>query len=249
MFRIGICDDVSDARQIIHNLCEEYFKENTIKHEYISFSSGEAVLFYCEGNGNGQIDILFLDVEMSGISGIDLKDTVLRQNKIWRIVFVTNHSESIYHTFSRKTIGFIPKPPLQEKINKMLAITLNELEENVAVIIKGYDGKVIEIRLEDIAYFKASGSYTEIVTYTSSAGSGSYILSTKKIGDLEKEMMPYPIIRVHKSFMVNLANVIDLGEKVTLQNSSMEIPVGRSYKERARMKYLQYGRNRMKKRL
>jgi two-component system response regulator LytT len=186
---------------------------------------------------------------MPGISGIDLKKEVLRQDKIARIVFVTNHNESIYNTFSKKTIGFIPKSPSQEKIKKMLIITLDEIEENIAIKIKDYDGKLTEIYMEDIVFLKASGSYTEIITKTSEEGLGEFILSTKKIGELEKEMWIYPIIRVHKSYMVNLASVIKFGEKILLQNLSMEIPVGRRYKEKAKTKYLQYVKNRIKKRL
>ena len=250
MLYIGICDDDSDARRKIYDLCEEYFKETAIKHDYIFFPSGNDVLLYCEGDDNERIDILFLDVEMPEMSGIELKEAVIKNGKVWRIAFVTNHNESIYGAFSRKTIGFIQKPPLQEEISKMLVITINELEENVAVIVRGYDGKTIEILLDDIVYLKASGSYTEIVTYTTLFGSvNNYILSTKKIGVLEREMMSYPIIRVHKSYMVNLENVINIGDKVVLQNLSYTIPVGRAYKEQARKNYLQYGRNRVKKRL
>ncbi|MFA9396835.1 MAG: LytR/AlgR family response regulator transcription factor [Clostridiaceae bacterium] len=247
MLHIGICDDVYEERQIIFNLCKEYFKENAINHDYVSFSNGEDVLLYCKKDDNKRIDLLFLDVEMPGISGIELKDAVIKKDKVWRIVFVTNHMKSIYGAFGRKTIGFISKPPVQEKINKMIAITLNELEENVVVIVKGHDGKAIEIQLEDIAYFRASGSYTEIVVYSLLSSSRNYILCTKKLGDLEKEMESYPIIRVHKSYMVNLANIVDFGEKIILRNLSLEIPAGRAYKEQARKKYLNYGRQRIKK--
>lgn len=249
MLHIGICDDISEARQKIFNLCEEYFKESKIQHKYVFFTNGEDVLLYCERDDNMQIDILFLDVEMPGISGLDLKDAVLKQDKVWRIVFVTNHSESIYSTFSRKTIGFIQKPPSQEKVKKMLATTLNDMEENIAVRIKNNNGTLVEISMEDIVYFKAAGSYTEIYIKESCSTVVKCILSTKKMGELEKDMRNYHIIRVHKSYMVNLANVIDFGEKILLQNISLEIPVGRIYRERARMNYLQYGKNRIKKRL
>ncbi len=249
MLHIGICDDVQKDRQLIFQLCEEYFKENASQHDYVFFVSGEDILIYCGGGINERIDLLFLDVEMTGISGIELKDVIIKQDKVWRIVFVTCHSESIYGAFGIKTIGFISKPPLQEKINKMIVITLNELVENVIVKIRGYDGKVMEILLEDIVYFKASGSYTEVVTYKSFVSFPNYILCTRKLGELEKELKSYPIIRVHKSYMINLVNVIDFGESIILQKFSQQIPVGRRFKDQAKKEYLQYGKNRMKKRL
>lgn len=249
MIHIGICDDIDKARQTIFSLCEEYFNEYTIKHKYVFFSDGEDVLFYCGNDNIEQIDLLFLDINLPGISGIALKDKVLTNQKIQRIVFVTNYSNRIYNTFSRKTIGFIPKPPLLKTVKKMLDITLKEIEENIAIRIKNYDGTIKEILSDDIVYFKASGCYTEIITKAALNDSEKYILSTKKMGDLEKEMKDYPIIRVHKSYMVNLANVIRFREKILLENISFEIPVGRLYKEQARMKYLEYAKNRIENRL
>lgn len=249
MLNIGICDDNDDACQTIYNLCKEYFEESDVEHKYIFFSNGNEVLLYCKNMETDQIDILFLDVEMPGISGIDLKDAAIKQDKIWRIVFVTNYKDSVYSAFSKKTIGFIPKPASFEKIKKMLSIIIKEQEENVTLLLRGANGEKIEILLEDIIYMKASGSYTEIVTYTSLSNQANFLLSTKKLGDLEKEIKSSAIIRVHKSYMVNLENVIEIGEKVYLHNLLTTIPVGRSYKAQARKSYLKFGKNRMIKRL
>ena len=186
---------------------------------------------------------------MSGISGLELKDAVLKQDKICRIVFVTNHNESIYQAFSRKTIGFINKPSTVEEVKKILDITIKEMQENVIVRLKDSCGIITEILLEDIIYFKASGSYTEIATKESIESSGKNLISTKKMGVIEKEMRGLPFVRVHKSYMVNIANVIHFGENITLSNCSFEIPVGRKFQEQARVKYLQYGRTMIRKRL
>jgi DNA-binding LytR/AlgR family response regulator len=246
---IGICDDIDKARQTIFSLCETYFNEYKIKHKYVFFSDGEDVLFYCENDKIDQIDLLFLDINLPGISGIALKDEVLTNKKIQRIVFVTNYSNKIYNTFSRKTIGFIPKPPLFNMVKKMLDITIKEIEENIAISIKNYDGTITQLLLNDIVYFKASGCYTEIITKAALNNSENYILSTKKMGDLEKEMKSHPIIRVHRSYMVNLENVIRFREKILLEDIAFEIPVGRLYKEQARMKYLEYVKNRIDNRI
>ena len=109
--RIGICDDEKFARQEVRKLCELYFDENKIEHDYIEFESGEEVLDYSVKQDNPLIDLLFLDVEMEGVDGIRLKEQLLRQSMIERIVFVTSHKDKVFDAFGQKTIGFIPKPP------------------------------------------------------------------------------------------------------------------------------------------
>lgn len=249
MVLIGICDDVKEERQKVYDLCESFFARTVIEHKYVIFSSGEEVLTYCDNGENLRVDLLFLDVEMNGISGIELKDAVMKQSKVWRIAFVSNHAESIFDAYGIKTIGFVSKPPVPEKIEKMISITLDEMKEDVIVTINGYKSGIIEIRLEDILYFKADGSYTEIYTYKSIKKSQKYILSTKKIGEIEAELKEYPIIRVHKSYMVNIENVTDIDIFVSLRDIAERIPVGRAYKEAVKCSYYKYGKNRIKKRL
>lgn len=245
MFIIGICDDISKEQQNVYNLCEKFFNENKIEHKYIFFSNGEDVLKYCEAAENERIDLLFLDVEMSGISGIELKDKVISQNMIWRISFVTSHTDSVYGAFSQKTIGFIPKPPSYDKVSNMINIVSEELKKDAVITFKGYNDEKISVKLEDIAYFKANGSYTEVFTYSSKDS----MLISKKIGDIEKELDEYFFVRVHKSYLVNLENVIDVGGEVYLRDKKEEIPIGRKYKDIVKNRYLTYGRNKINKRL
>lgn len=246
---IGICDDNDEVRQSIFDLCKEISKEENEIHSCIVFKCGEEVLNYCKQKDSLKIDILFLDIEMPGIDGIELKNLLTKQDLVWRIAFVSSHLESTFDAFGTKTIGFVPKPPTYDKIKKMIYITQDELNENVTFLCSGYNGEVIEVEIDDIAYLQADGSYTMIHTYSSLYGNHNYILSAKKLGVLEKEMRELPIIRVHKSYLVNIGNVLDISNYVILRDINEKIPVGRMYKESAKLKFYNYGKNRIRKRL
>lgn len=245
---IGICDDSEKDQKEIYSLCEDVFINETMEHKYIFFSSGEEVLQYCSNLENEKISLLFLDVEMNGISGIELKDAITREDIIWRIAFVTSHIESIYSAFSQKTIGFIPKPAEKDKVRKVIEIVIEDIKRDVVVTFKGYKGEEINVLIEDICYFEACGSYTRLFTY-SNAKDQSYLMIAKKIGDIEKEMNSLSFVRTHKSYLVNLMHVIDLKSSVILKDIEREIPVGRVYKEETRKQYLLYGKEKIKKRL
>lgn len=70
---------------------------------------------------------------MPGINGLELKNQIVKNNLIYRIAFVTSYRESVYNTFSLKTIGFINKPSSQEDISKMINIMLEELKGNTVI--------------------------------------------------------------------------------------------------------------------
>ena len=247
--RIGICDDEKRARMEVRKLCELYFAENEIEHDYMEFESGEAVLTYSANRDSLPIELLFLDVEMDGLDGIRLKEQLLRKSAIERIVFVTSHTDKMFDAFGQKTVGFIPKPPLYERVEKMLTVVREEKQENVELVFIGYNGKEQSVRLNDIVYFKASGSYTEIYSYAFDGAEIECFVISKKIGEVEQSMEDYSVLRVHKSFLVNLANVVSVGEVIKVRNLEEKIPIGRKYKEQVKATYASYISDKVRKRI
>ncbi|MBQ8798583.1 MAG: response regulator transcription factor [Lachnospiraceae bacterium] len=246
---IGICDDEKTARQEVRKLCELYFIGHNKEHNYIEFESGEEVLSYCRRQDREPVEVLFLDVELEGVDGIHLKELLLKQRMIERIVFVTSHMDKIFDAFGQKTIGFISKPPTYEQIEKKLTIVRKEKQENVELVFAGYRDEEHSIRLEEIAFFKAAGSYTEIYSYGSDGKGMECFVISKKIGEVELEMRDYCVLRVHKSFLINLANVIGIGEDVTLRNLEEKIPIGRKYREQVKTVHAAYVSDKVRKRI
>ena len=244
---IGICDDSARDRALIYNYCEAFFARLDMGHQYRMFSSGEEVLDYCRGKDRQRVDLLFLDIELGEIDGIQVKDRILRKGMVWRIVFVSGNQDKVFLSFGLKTLGFLVKPVEEEDISKWIQVVLEELKEDV--MIKIADSKTAEeryVRLEDVEYFVAEGNYTKIVLHTEEDSQEEYILVTKKIGELEQEYSNFPILRVHKSYMVNLENVMDIKGEITIRDSADRIPIGRTFKDSVRKKYLEFGREKVR---
>ncbi len=246
---IGICDDRREEREYLQALCEAYADNKKEICEYVLFSGGKEVLEYCMDSENSVIDLLFLDIEMSGMSGLELRAAVAKEEKIWRIAFVTSHMESVLDAYGIKTIGFVPKPPTYELVEKSIQIVAEELKENVTIEIVRDKDDVLQIELNDIVYLKAAGSYTEIYTYDALQKNESYILSAKKLGDIEKKLSGLSIVRVHKSYLVNLEHVLDAEKSVKLRDIEDELPVGRSYKETVKTRVREYAKGKIRRRL
>ena len=106
MIRIGICDDETTYRGQIKAICSAYLNAQDQRCEFVEFRSGGEVLDY-QGE---KIHLLFLDIEMPGANGLEVLSKVRKNEKIWRIVFVTSHKELKWETVDLKTLAFSGGP-------------------------------------------------------------------------------------------------------------------------------------------
>ena len=246
MIKIGICDDNEKDQTVLCDFAKEYLDRKQFFYKFLLFQSGEEVLAYCDCEENERIDLLFLDIEMSGISGIEVKDRILKENKIWRLVFVSSYRDKVFESFGLKTLGFVVKPAKEQEICKWIDVVVEELDEERFLELKGL-GELI--RLEDVEYMEGNGSYTKIVLHPSAGRETQSILLSRKLGEIEKELEDYSIVRVHKSYLVNLMNVTSVNRNIELRDLSDSIPIGRTYREIVREEYRKYGKSKVMKRI
>lgn len=235
MFCIGICDDEVFHREHIKELCEQYFAEYPQEHKYIEFASGEEVLKYEEtaANSGSKLHLLFLDVEMGELDGIELLRKVEDADWIWRIVFVTSHDEVMQDAFGIKTMGFARKPVEYRQVEKWIITAIRENKENV-MLEYASGTKQGYISLEDIYYLEAEGNYTKLHK------KDEMILINENLKQWQKKIAMLPFVRIHKSYLINMLHVKRWeASKVTLENG-VKLPVGRKYTKTAREQYLSF---------
>lgn len=236
---LGICDDQEKWRKEIYSLCEVFFEEEYYAHEYVFFSKAEEIIEYCKDDNNQRIDLLFLDIKMDGMDGIELKNATIKEKKIWRIVFVSSYTDNMSVSFGLKTIGFEEKPLKRENASKWLKYIVEELKRDKIAILK--DGnKDIYVAVEEIVYIKAEGNYVILFLNSSDKDRGDRLILRNRLSDIEEQLREFDIIRVHKSYIVNLQNVLRVEDEVRMRHSETNIPIGRIYKERVNEAYHKY---------
>ena len=70
MLRIGICDDSAEARLSLHAMLERLLEKRAVESRIYEFSSGEGLLGWMEKH-TGEVDLVFLDIEMGGMNGME----------------------------------------------------------------------------------------------------------------------------------------------------------------------------------
>lgn len=224
---IGICDDEQKSVDIIKEYCDKLQSEIGEDFVYRIYMSGVEVLECAD-----DIDILLLDVDMDGLNGIETMKQVENGDKIKNILFVSGYSEHVFDAFGPKTRGFICKPVEYDRFSEEVRKIINKKKSEIIEISQ--DGTEVFIDIVEIVYLLSEKNYVRIVTTKE-----EYLI----YGNLkywEDKLEKYNIIRVHKSYLVNLDYVSNIRKMVTLTETGRQIPVGRKYKEESKNKYKEY---------
>ena len=178
---------------------------------------------------NQEVDLLFLDVQMPELSGIEMAKLV---NPKTRIIFTTAYSEYAMTGFDLNVLDYLLKPitfeRFQQAIEKAKDYFQISNQEETIIIKSGYD--LHKIRLDEILFIEGSSEYVIFQTLS------KRIMSYQTLKSLELSLPNQQFMRVHRSYIVNKMKVNALKNKELLIGN-FKIPVSETYLEEVR-KYL-----------
>ena len=224
MLRIAICDDETDARDALRILLEKILIEDAEKIVY-EFSSGTNASSWL-ANHPGEIDLLFLDVEMKGLNGMETAEKIRTFDTGLVIVFVTGYSDYVFDGYRVGALDYLMKPVAEEKLRQLIGRVRarSAQEEPHTFTLKNRDG-TWRFRLSDILYFYSDKRRVLLVT-----AKGEYPFYAR-LDEVERRLSA-DFIRVHQRYLINPSNVDYLGsESITIKGR--ELPCSRRYRETA----------------
>ncbi len=180
-----------------------------------------------------QADLILLDIEMSGINGMDFIRTLKKQPMI---IMTTAYPEYAVEGFELDVIDYLIKPIRLERFIKAVnkAQEIFSLKNNAPAAIEAIESDFIYIKSErkfvrlfykDILYIKGMKDYVMIFTKDQKK-----MMTAMNLGTITKQLPPEIFVRVSKSHLINI-NFIDAVEIDLIQLAGEEIPLGRTYKE------------------
>ena len=172
--------------------------------------------------GEAKPDVVFLDVEMPGATGLSLAPLVRERAAPPAVVFVTAHAEYAVDAFAVEAFDYLLKPVDPERLARVLERLRERSAESAAPVEKiavvGGGGTEVLLDPDQIHYVQADGDYSRIHTYDRA------YLCTSSLGALEERLGPR-FARVHRSHVVNLAKVTGVRrepDKLRLQLADAE---------------------------
>lgn len=220
-----IVDDDEVARLKVVSVIRKFPQFHLLGH----FESALAAFAVAEKE---HVDVLFLDIDMPSMSGLELRKKVMA---VPVCVFITSHPEHAVESFELDTLDFIVKPLRQERFEQTAARIEEFMEvrhkaqlfetsfgDDCIYIKDGYEK--VKVKLYDILYVEALKDYCILITehkrYCVFSG----------IGNLLKEAPFNSFVRIHKSYAVQKQFVEKIGSTELVLINKTKLPVGNAFK-------------------
>ena len=171
------------------------------------------------------VDLLFLDIEMPGLSGLDFVRALASPPLV---VFTTAHREHALEGFDLDAVDYLLKPISLPRLLRALDKARHRLRPAAAPPATGEihvraDRRLVAIRTDGIAWAESMGDYVIL------HGGKKPVTSRMTLTDLAAELEPYGFFRIHRSTLVNPAHVTSWSAR-ELTVDGRPLPVGRSFR-------------------
>ncbi|NQU53525.1 MAG: response regulator transcription factor [Bacteroidetes bacterium] len=192
---------------------------------------------------NHQIDLMFMDIQMPQITGIEFLKTLKHPPKV---IITTAYREYALDGFELDVVDYLLKPITFERflksINKYYQNTQEELQNIApgpsqnntaeAFIYVKENKKVIKLHLNEILYVEGLSEYVQIYTKQKK------IITKTSMTNMQEKLPDTDFMRIHKSYIVSMAK-IEAFTSHSIEVPGKELPIGRSYKKSV-LQALQY---------
>lgn len=198
MPRIAVVDDQPDMRQQLCSMIDQYSRENNCMLEVTAFSDGAQIITnYCKG-----FDIIFLDIEMPELGGMDAAERIRTVDPDVVLVFVTNMAQYAIRGYEVDALDFVLKPVNYYQFSTKLARALQRVQRRKGgQIALQTAGGVQLLNTEDIYWLETRD---RMLHYHTSTGVWSVRSSLQ---NAEKQLAPYHFAKCNQCYLVNLRYV------------------------------------------
>lgn len=237
MIRIAVCEDILAELQIQKEMIQTIMLKLAKNTKVFGFQSGEELLF--EIDISGDMDIIFLDVEMLGINGIETARCIREKDARAILIFISCHNQYYKEMIEVQPYAFLDKPVSEERVERILRHVVETRLNTRDSYSFSYHKKQYNIPLVQIRFFQSDKRIVRVDTIHKSPLISEYLFYGK-LEDVEKSVNQTDIkfLRIRKSFLINLQYIVEFtADKVVLDNG-LVVEISKNYKNNVTQQYM-----------
>ena len=217
----------------IKTFVSDFFRKKNREIRLRTFLSGEELLNY-----DGQIDILFLDIQMNGMDGMETARKLRADKFRGFLIFITVLKEMVFQSFEVQAYDYLVKPVEEkqfERTMERLLASMQSVGEDSLLVQKGYEGRII--RKDEIVFCEIIDRkiYLNLV-------SDEVLDYYERIENLETKLGGH-FFRCHRSYLINLKHLKGYKNGTAYMDNGKEVPVSRLRSKEFSSVVLRYMKN------
>lgn len=219
-----IIEDQLPAQRILKKYCQD-MPQLKLVGTYTHAKAAQEVL------NSQQIDLLFLDIHLPQVSGIEFLKSLSHPPQV---ILCTAFSEFALESYELNVVDYLLKPfsfiRFEIAVNKALdkiafskQTNNKNVPETTSIYIKsGHDH--YQVAIDTIVYINSDADYTDVYTTEQ-----KYIAS-ESLKHWEEKLVDFGFLRIHKSYIINLKKIKKTTARFVVVEGDYKIPIGRTYK-------------------
>lgn len=224
---IGICDDQMMAIEEMNKIVSRYFWQKSYEVKIMTFLSGEEAV-----SNYDILDILFLDIEMPGMDGIEVGEYIHKNNRNCKIIMATSREERFKEAFKIDAYRFVTKPFVVAEIEEALEDALKTFI-GVETVQLYENRRAYDISQKEILFVRAFDGYIEAVVKS------RVMRRDISLSKMEKMLDDRLFFRISRECLVNLL-LIERYNKGVIQIENYKLRVARRKQKDFEMAFQQF---------
>ena len=229
---IAIIEDSGQELSLLERCLQSYLSSRQVYRVIDTYTSGEAFL---ENWPSKSYDLIFLDILMEGISGIEVARKIRETDSECLLIFISSSKEYALQGFGVRAFDYLLKPLSEERFQKTMDLCQNELAKHIRYIEVKESRTLVKIPLNEIIYTDYYNHYIQIHTCA------RLIRSYQQFDVFSPLLLCYPqFLCCYRNCIVNMDHVDSVDKHDFVMENGERVPITRGNRNSIYQQYADY---------
>ena len=237
-WNIAICDDETVALELLSSSVRGVLRTRKVDASIETFTSPRQLLLRMQ---TVTFDLLFLDIEMPGMTGLELAQRLRREGNLIDIIYISNREDLVFDALRTNPRGFIRKNRLIQDVSGVIDtyMSYKKADEQPKTLIVRERDKVMYLTIDKLKYIEGSGK----AQMAHIVGRDEPMELHRSMQELEEELTPQGFLRIHKGYLLNYRFIRRIGDNEVTLTSEERLPISRRKYQEIRDAYMELMQN------